>query len=472
MKKLLVLSLPALFFHLNASEALVGAFHKKSKAVEQKVVKIPKKTQSTAEKCKALAKQIMSEKLQAYEVTSSVQFSMKHTLSTGQLLVLLGENHTLNEDHPKGNLKLRNTFIELFDLADEFEAETPAFHMLVEHTMPVNNERVVSKGVIPPTVLHGLYLHAKAKKEAYRRSTEENCEIRDAYCVVKDIMDIVPEEDQYRSFEEDDFIHEAIKEYHTYDVRTITWRTLIEDFDRLVEKYTEKGNAWNNELIQEQFDAWLKKAKRFFEKPKNRILQRESDPLFDDSNDPTILKADDQILAYYHLYGDAPLKKQMKSFLSQLTRAFSPFIELEMFQRVLELRKEAQVPIIVVYGGESHCRELNALLQRAELSEDPLTFLRKECTLDKLGWLAEGLPTVDKIELAAAKSLHELDNGKEPCYDSSNIDDVVNYIALVRLRNIALILLSLAGIRVLIVSTSIQQEISNSSMNKTVEEQL
>ena len=227
MKKILLLLALMFPYYLSAMDAKV----KKARRKPITTVEIEKKNKEPEAECDRLATQLSSGKLEPWEMKSSIDFSSKLQLDTNQWVFLLGENHVFNKERPKGNLKNRDTATRLMELADEFETEVPALCFLVEHTMQVNNERVVVYGAIPQTILHGLFLHAK--KTPYRRSTVKNIEIRDAYCVAKDIMEIEPESAQYKSFEDKQWIQDAIKEYHNYDVLTITWRDLIADFERL-----------------------------------------------------------------------------------------------------------------------------------------------------------------------------------------------------------------------------------------------
>ena len=400
MKKALLLLIICSSFSLFTMQSSLRVKEKQVKTIVQKSL-------DPARKCYVEAKKLTTGKLDPLECKSSISFSSKLELDTGQQVFILGEDHSLKKNRTKGNHKNLQILKTLLALADDFKTEEPAIHFEIEHHMPVDNEKVVKQGEIPQTVLHGLYL--LALKKNYKRSTVANAEVRNAFCVTKIIMEIEPANVQYTFFKDTKFIHEAIKEYHNCDVLTITWRDLIKDFDRLNEICQGYRDSWPNNNIKKEFDRMLRNAERSFKQPKELIRLQETD---DDSwkkDDPNYLTTDGSIFTYYENYNSKELQENMQPFLKMLTSAFCPFVDMHIFHKILILRKENKVPCIIIYAGELHSREVSAALQLAEIIAGKPQFITDDqFTIKAFGWLFNHLET------------NSLDSLEETCYSSTN----------------------------------------------------
>ncbi len=305
---------------------------------------------------------------------SSVTFSSFQRLHTNQHLLLLGETHTYNSTRAPGNQKNLQALNVLIETADRFEIDTPAFHIFVEHTMPVNDSNVVLGHKIPPSILCGLVVldeRKKANDEPFRRTTIENIEVRHAYCVTKIIMELEPHDGLYETYEEQTFTHNSLRRLHNHEFLKITWRDLIHDFNRLCSECEGYRDSWANPKIVGQFNRMLRNARQNFKPVQKRIEERDNKASEEQEKDPLLLVPDQSIFTFYKTYNGKDLPDKMAPFLHRLTESFSPFLDMQVFHRILLLRNKP-VPIIIVYTGETHSREISAALGHAEITDEQL----------------------------------------------------------------------------------------------------
>lgn len=276
-------------------------------------------------------------------------------LDSNQHVFLMGESHSLNRTHKKGSARNYHAVRTCMELAEKVPTDHPLIHVLVEHFSPVDHPERKP----PATISHGLLPHYLSS--TYKNSLVENCENRRGSCLVSTLLELEPTEESYAKYDTPQ-VKEAIKQNYGFDPDTMRWEDLLTDFARQVQESKDYQNNWRAyREIHAQFDLLLHHAEEAFQEVRDFIGNKVYLALIEEQPEPKT------IYEYVRTYGSPALKEQLLPLSKKIIHAFSYFVDIYAFHRLLQLRQQGHTPIIIVYAGAEHARNISRAMTQAHM---------------------------------------------------------------------------------------------------------
>ncbi len=329
-------------------------------------------------------------------------------LSTNQHLIILGEfpveyrQFVENAKVVRGDKRVMRAIINLMEQAEKIDTDKPAFHILVEHIHELHKMyNLKDQEISDSYIMTGLIPHAL--KRGYRRSEVENCENRAESYIASMIMNLMC--GQFETYENDTYTHDRIKECYNCDLLTLTWRDILSCHERLSAECQAYRDQWKDRPdITEQFDELFQKVNYRWREAKESIVPREVCTTSEETLHP--IKPDEPIFTTMKNLDINAHLRFIEGLDDLLRDAFYPFIEARLLHRILTLRQEAQVPVIVTYTRYTHAirlyhalNDMESVIAETAVCEALENFSPKEfrTIADLIPYLHEDLSSIPHI---------------------------------------------------------------------------
>ncbi len=285
-----------------------------------------------------------------------------------QGLYLIGEDHSFDRIAQKENA-YNFLILELLLLQAEKDEVKRTYHVFVEHR--ANLFRTCAPNKVPANMMRGLL--PLAQKAKFKHVTVESCEIRKIIGAMQSLMHLYPTPETANTYPAWESLTSAFQETFGFGITTLKFRDIISEFERLSREMREYMDQWDDPLIKKEFRKSLHEAEYYFAYLRGYLEGKnlcETSIITDGwlsfpVTAPTEFDLDETLFSFC-------CKDPEKRFLPffcwveyHMILGFMNFVDLYLFHRVLELRKEEDpIKKIIVVAGADHCHPLTWQLLR------------------------------------------------------------------------------------------------------------